>query len=116
VTLAARRFVRATPDEAWALISRTGSWPLWGPSVSAVEPVDGTLSVGMRGRVRTPVGIWLPFHITSFDPPRSWSPQTSSHRPGLQVDDLALPGGVLRSPPVNWDESSSRSRIDNRTP
>jgi Polyketide cyclase / dehydrase and lipid transport len=73
VTLTATRFIRATPDEVWALISRTGSWPLWGPSVSAVEPVDETLSCGMRGRVRTPAGIWLPFHITGFDPPRSWA-------------------------------------------
>jgi hypothetical protein len=73
MTLSARRFIRAPADEAWELISRTGSWPLWGPSVSAVHPVDETLTVGMRGRVRTPVGIWLPFHITSCDPPHSWA-------------------------------------------
>ena len=54
------------------LISRTASWPIWAPTVSAVEPADTELSLGMRGRVRTPVGLWLPFHITSFDPPRSW--------------------------------------------
>ena len=73
VTLSVGRFVEATPHEAWALISRTGSWPIWGPSVSAVEPADAQLSLGMRGRVRTPIGLWLPFHITGFDPPRSWT-------------------------------------------
>lgn len=73
MTLTARRFIRAPADEAWALIARTGSWPLWGPSVSAVQPVNETLTVGMRGRVRTPVGIWLPFHITSCNPPHSWA-------------------------------------------
>jgi hypothetical protein len=92
VTLTARRFVTATADEAWALISRTGSWPLWGPSVSAVEPVDETLSVGMRGRVRTPAGIWLPFRITSFDPPHSWAWSVLSI-PATTHSVEAVPGG-----------------------
>ncbi len=67
------RFVEASPEDAWALISRTDSWPAWGPTVSAVEPVDATISLSMRGRVRTPLGLWLPFRITAFDPPRSWA-------------------------------------------
>jgi len=67
------RFVQASPEEAWALISRTTSWPAWGPTISAVEPVDAAISLSMRGRVRTPLGLWLPFRITAFDPPRSWA-------------------------------------------
>jgi hypothetical protein len=27
----------------------------------------------MRGRVRTPLGIWLAFEITACDPPHSWA-------------------------------------------
>ncbi|MFZ0379561.1 MAG: SRPBCC family protein [Solirubrobacteraceae bacterium] len=73
MTLAVGRFVRVAPSEAWALISRTGCWPRWGPSVSAVEPADTELSLGLRGRVRTPFGLWFPFRITEFDPPRSWA-------------------------------------------
>lgn len=73
MTLSVGRFVRAPPSEAWALISRTGSWPRWGPSVSAVEPPDLELSLGLHGRVRTPLGLWPPFQITDLDPPRSWA-------------------------------------------
>jgi len=86
------RFVEASPVAAWELIAHTRSWPSWGPSVSAVEPADAMLSAGLRGRVRTPVGVWLPFTITRFEPPHRWSwsvlgvPATS-HR----VE--ALPGG-----------------------
>jgi len=86
------RVVAAPPEAAWELLSSTRTWPLWGPSVVAVEPADATIHTGMRGRVRTPVGVWLPFRITSCDPPRAWGwsvgpiPATSH-----TVD--AVPGG-----------------------
>jgi hypothetical protein len=67
------RFIEASPDAAWDLIACTRSWPSWGPSVSAVEPSGALLSAGMRGRVRTPLGVWLPFTITRFEPPHRWS-------------------------------------------
>jgi len=72
-TVTTGRFIRAAPADAWALISRTDTWPEWGPPVSAVDPAGATLSLGLRGRVRTPVGLWLPFEITAFDPPHSWA-------------------------------------------
>ncbi len=99
--LGVSRLVRAPPEEAWALISCTETWPEWGPTVSAVEPADATIALGMRGRVRTPLGIWLPFRITEFDPPRSWawsvlSVPATSHvvapaRGGCRVS-FAVPG------------------------
>jgi len=67
------RQIRATPAEAWALLVSTSTWSSWGPSVVAVEPADATIRLGMKGRLRTPVGVWLPFCITSYDPPHSWS-------------------------------------------
>jgi len=73
VKLTVSRLVRAPPEDAWALISATDTWPLWGPSVSAVEPASARLALGMRGRVRTPLGLWIPFTITGFDPPHSWA-------------------------------------------
>lgn len=66
------RVVAASPESAWELLSSTRTWPVWGPSVTAVEPADATIHTGMRGRLRTPVGVWLPFRITSCDAPRSW--------------------------------------------
>jgi uncharacterized protein YndB with AHSA1/START domain len=67
------RFIQAPAEAAWELISNTASWPQWGPTVSAVEPAGATIELGMRGRVRTPTGIWLAFEITACDPPRSWA-------------------------------------------
>jgi hypothetical protein len=73
VNLTVGRLIRASPESAWALIAGTGSWPQWGPSVSAVDPADAPLSLGLTGRVRTPLGLWLPFKVTAFDPPHSWA-------------------------------------------
>ena len=79
------RCIAAPPSAAWELLSATDSWTRWGPSVTAVEPSDSELAHGLRGRVRTPIGIWLPFRITDLEEQRSWSwtilgiPATSHH-------------------------------------
>lgn len=86
------RFVAASPEAAWRLLSSTATWTRWGPSVTAVRPAAGVVSPGMIGRVRVPLGLWLPFTITAVEPHRSWSwsvvgiPATSH-----EVD--AAPGG-----------------------
>jgi uncharacterized protein YndB with AHSA1/START domain len=66
------RVVAAEPGAAWELLTRTRHWPSWGPSVTAVDPGDATIVAGMTGRVRTPVGLWVPFRITRVDPPHRW--------------------------------------------
>lgn len=73
MNLTVGRLVRASPASAWALISDTGSWTQWGPSVSEVQPANAALSLGLTGRLRTPLGLWLPFEVTAFDPPHSWA-------------------------------------------
>ena len=86
------RVVAADPGEAWNLLTHTRRWPEWGPSVTAVDPEDAQITEDMTGRLRTPVGVWLPFRITGVDPPHTWEwrvlglPATS-HR----VE--AVPGG-----------------------
>jgi hypothetical protein len=60
-----RRTVAATRESAWEVLTDTETWPEWGPSVSAVESSDRVIREGTTGRVRTPVGISLPFEITS---------------------------------------------------
>ena len=98
------RTMAASPDAAWDLLASTGTWARWGPSVTAVEPADTLLSAGLVGRVRTPLGIWLPFRITHLDPGRSWAwsiaglPATS-HRvdtaPGGCSVTFEVPGPAL---------------------
>lgn len=68
-----RREVAVAWPHAWAAFARYEHWPTWGPSVTAVEPAHGEVAVGRTGRVRTPVGGWLPFTITAVDPGRRWS-------------------------------------------
>ena len=57
----------------WRLITHFEYWPTWGPTVVAVESRHREVSPGASGRVRTPLGVWLPFQITDVDPGRSWT-------------------------------------------
>lgn len=58
---------------AWAALAGYTHWPSWGPSITAVEPSMGEVAMGDRGRVRTPVGGWLPFTIDDVEPGRRWT-------------------------------------------
>ena len=65
--------IDAPADRAWDLVASFEHWPSWGVSVSDVEAPEARVRPGLRGRVRTVVGLWLPFEITDVDPGRSWS-------------------------------------------
>ena len=56
----------------WRLITDTLTWPLWGPSVRAVDCRERFIQAGFAGRIRTPLGIWLPFAIEAFEPEQYW--------------------------------------------
>ena len=68
------REVPAAPAAAWRLLTDLDAWPRWGPTVTAAELTGGgrRLTGGTRGRVRTPVGLWLPFAVTAFEPGYRW--------------------------------------------
>ncbi len=57
----------------WRLITEFRSWPRWGPTLRAVESSAVGVAAGVRGRVKTPAGVWLPFTITDVVEGRSWS-------------------------------------------
>lgn len=59
------RRIDAAPDRVWAVFTDTTRWPEWGPSVTAVECSDRFVREGSTGRVRTPLGVWLPFTVRS---------------------------------------------------
>ncbi len=58
---------------AWEVSTDLASWPQWGPSVTAVDPATGSVHAGMVGRVRTPVGVWLPFTVDDVQPGHRWT-------------------------------------------
>jgi len=70
---------------AWALLTDTHSWPQWGPSVRAVDSPARFITAGMRGRVQTTVGLWVPFEITNWEEGAGWAwrvagVQATAHR------------------------------------
>jgi len=70
--------VAAPADDVWALVTDTRSWPQWGPTVTDVRLDDAITRIhaGSTGAVRTPVGLWAPFAVTSWraeGDKRSWS-------------------------------------------
>lgn len=66
------RIIEAPASLAWRILIDTREWPLWGPSVRAVEAPSALIGPGQRGRIQTPVGLWLPFEITHWEPERAW--------------------------------------------
>jgi len=72
-TVSVGRDVAAPPAAAWDVLTNTRFWPMWGPSVLAVDPADARIGPGSTGRVRTAVGVWLSFAVTDWHEGRSWS-------------------------------------------
>jgi hypothetical protein len=67
------RDIDASPRAVWHLLIDTTEWPRWGPSVRAVDSPQQLIAPGLRGRVQTSPGLWLPFEITDWQPDRSWA-------------------------------------------
>jgi len=63
--------INAPATVAWRLLTDTHAWPHWGPSVRAVDAPQRFINAGMRGRVQTTPGLWLPStgHIVSSTGP-----------------------------------------------
>ncbi len=72
------RVIDAPEEQVWRLLVDTRSWPQWGPSVVAVDCTQRFIGPGSRGRIRTPLGIWLPFQVTCFEAGRAWSWRVAS--------------------------------------
>jgi len=64
--------IDAPATVAWALLTDTHAWPHWGPSVRAVDAPARFITAGMRGRVQTTPGPWLPFEITDWEEGTYW--------------------------------------------
>jgi hypothetical protein len=64
--------IEATVDRVWSLLTEFRYWPAWGPSVRAVDSEAEAVALGVKGRVQTPFGLWLPFEIEDFESQRYW--------------------------------------------
>ncbi len=82
MTFSVSRRVAASTEDVWALLIDTRTWPVWGPSITGVEPAaagpgsgpgPGGLAFGSRGKVRTVLGAALPYTVTAFEAGRYWS-------------------------------------------
>ena len=94
MTFSVSRRIAASAEDVWALLTDTGKWPDWGPSITGVEPAApgittgpaagpadspgsgpeaGGLAPGSHGRVRTVLGPALPYKVTAFEPGRYWA-------------------------------------------
>jgi uncharacterized protein YndB with AHSA1/START domain len=62
------RTVRAPAETVWEILTDTERWPEWGPSVRAVTASDRVVRTGTTGRIETPVGISVPFGVTTCEP------------------------------------------------
>ena len=72
VTLHARG--AASPAVVWSRYTHLDAWPRWSPQIAGVETDGDLLRAGMRGVVRGPLGIGVPFVVTAVDEvSRQWS-------------------------------------------
>jgi len=103
VTFSVSRGIAASAEEVWALLTDTGKWPEWGPSITGVEPsaASGGLAPGSRGKVRTILGVALPYTVTAFEPGRSWSWSVAGI-PATGHRVLPQDGGCLVTFTVPW--------------
>lgn len=65
--------IAAPVNAVWPVIAEFRWWPSWGPTVRAVAAEATSVAPGVRGRIQTPIGMWVPFEITNVEPGRSWT-------------------------------------------
>ena len=59
-------------DVIWWLITDTRLWPMWGPSVRAVDCSDAVIHSASKGRILTSLGLWISFAVHDFEPGIYW--------------------------------------------
>lgn len=79
------REIDARPETVWDILTDTRIWPIWGPSLLAVDCNHRYIRLGSRGRVKTVFLLWLSFVVTEFRYCDFWSwqvgrQQATGHR------------------------------------
>lgn len=68
-----RLVISASQQLVWNILVDTRQWPVWGPSVRAVKSPRRYIDAGLKGRLQTIFGFWVPFEITDFEPLIFWN-------------------------------------------
>lgn len=64
----------AHPDVAWGRYADLRQWPRWAPQIRGVRAPGRRLRAGLRGTVRAPFGLRVPFRVDEVDAAaRTWS-------------------------------------------
>ena len=64
---------RADVATAWGRYLVPSRWPDWAPQIRAVDTTGDRLVPGLRGIVRGPIGVAVPFHVDAVDEAaRTW--------------------------------------------
>jgi len=71
--LGVSRIVEARQELVWDLLTDTRRWAEWGPSVVEAQCITRHIRAASRGRVKTALGLWLPFVVTEFVPGLFWA-------------------------------------------
>lgn len=87
------RTINASEGTVWDLLTETRHWPRWGPTVSAVEGPE-RIGPGSTGRIRTPVGLWLPFEITEYRATDHWAWEVAGRPATTHRIEPAAGGGT----------------------
>ncbi len=92
--LAVTRRLTPSPGAVWEALTDVRCWPDWGPTVGAARIDRGghKIKAGTTGRVRTPLGVWLPFRVTQFEDGHRWAWSVASV-PATAHRVEARPGG-----------------------
>ena len=73
------RSMTAPPETVWDILTDSQLWPIWGPSVFAVDCQDRHIRQGSKGRVQTLFSFWLPFTVSEFRDLDFWSWRIGSY-------------------------------------
>ncbi len=65
--------LHASCEDVWELITNTKRWHEWGPSITEIDCAERYIKKGAHGKVKIPIGIWVPFVITEYEEMRYWS-------------------------------------------
>jgi hypothetical protein len=71
--LEVHRSIRTPCEPVWDLLVDTDRWSDWGPTVTGVDVPAQRICRHASGRVKTAVGLWLPFVVDIFEEGSRWS-------------------------------------------